>query len=65
MTGLEALVAKELVEWGAKFLFNIVQDQGNDLSAEAAKKFSKEAMSQLGEEAQKAIKHHLPKGLKL
>ena len=65
MTGLEMLIAKELVTWGAKAFFDAVQDDGNSLTAEQAKQHSKNAMSELSEQAQKAILHNLPKHLKL
>ena len=65
MTGLEMMIAKELITWGAKLLFDAVQDDGNNLDAQQAKGFSKKAMDGISEEAKKAILHHLPKHLKL
>jgi hypothetical protein len=65
MTGLEMLIAKELVTWGAKMFFDAVQDENNSLDADQAKSFSKNAMEELSEQAQKAILHNLPKHLKL
>ena len=65
MTGLEMIIAKELVTWGAKMFFDAVQNENNNLSADQAKVFSKNAMGELSEQAQKAILHNLPKHLKL
>ena len=65
MTGLEMMIAKELITWGAKLVFDAVQDENNNLDAKQAKGFSKQAMDGISEEAKKAILHHLPKHLKL
>ena len=65
MTGLEAMILKELVTWGAKMVFDAVQDDGNSLTADQAKQHSKNALSALPEEAQKAIIQNLPRHLKL
>jgi hypothetical protein len=65
MTGLEAMILKELVTWGAKMVFDSVQDDGNSLTADQAKQHSKNALSNLTEEAQKAIIENLPRHLKL
>ena len=65
MTGLEMMIAKELVTWGAKMFFDAVQNENNNLSADQAKVFSKNAMGELSEQAQKAILHNLPKHFKL
>ena len=65
MTGLEAMILKELVTWGAKMVFDAVQDDGNSLTADQAKQHSKNALSALTEEAQKAIIDNLPRHLKL
>ena len=65
MTGLEMLVAKEIIERGAKMLFTAVQDDQNSLTSDQAKRHSKNAMAAISEDAKKAILHHLPKHLKL
>ena len=65
MTGLEAMILKELVTWGAKMVFDAVQDEKNSLTADQAKQHSKNALSALTEEAQKAIIDNLPRHLKL
>ena len=65
MTGLEMMIVKELITWGAKAFFDAVQDENNNLDAKQAKGFSKQAMDGISEEAKKAILHHLPKHLKL
>jgi len=65
MTGLEMMIAKELVTWGAKMFFDAVQNDNNNLSADQAKVFSQNAMGELSEQAQKAILHNLPKHFKL
>ena len=65
MTGLEAMILKELVTWGAKMVFDVVQDDGNSLTADQAKQHSKNALSNLSKEAQKAIIENLPRHLKL
>ena len=56
MTGLETLIVKELITWGAKAFFDAVNDDENSLTAEQAN---------LTEEAQKAIIENLPRHLKL
>ena len=65
MTGLETLIAKELVQFGAKLIWNLVQSEDNSLSASQAKTQSKSILSDLSEEAQKVFKHNLPKEFKL
>ncbi len=65
MTGLEMQIAKELILWGAKAFFDAVNDEKNSLTADQAKQHSKNAMSELSEQAQKAIIHNLPKHFKL
>ena len=65
MTGLEAMLLKELISWGAQAFFDAVNDDENSLTAEQAKKHSKNALSNLTEEAQKAIIENLPRHLKL
>ena len=65
MTGLETLIVKELITWGAKAFFDAVNDDENSLTAEQAKKHSKNALSSLTEDAQKAIIENLPRHLKL
>ena len=45
MTGLEAMILKELVTWGAKMVFDAGQDDGNSLTADQAKQHSKNALS--------------------
>jgi len=65
MTGLEALIAKELVSFAAKAIFNMVQDENNNMTPGQAKAHAKSALSELSEQAQKAFIHNLPKHLKL
>jgi hypothetical protein len=65
MTGLEALIAKELVSFAAKAIFNMVQDENNNMTSGQAKAHAKSALSELSEQAQKAFIHNLPKHLKL
>ena len=65
MTGLEAMLLKELITWGAKAFFDAVHDEEKSLTADQAKKHSKNALSALTEEAQKAIIENLPRHLKL
>ena len=65
MTGIEMQIAKELILWGAKAFFDAVNDEKNSLTADQAKQHSKNAMSELSEQAQKAILHNLPKNFKL
>ena len=65
MTGLEAMLLKELITWGAKAFFDAVHDVENSLTADQAKKHSKNALSNLSKEAQKAIIENLPRHLKL
>ena len=65
MTPLEMKVAVEIIQWGAQFLFDAVNSEGNDLKADDAKKFSKSAMEKISDEAKNAIMHHLPRHLKL
>ena len=65
MTGLETLIAKELVQFAAKAIWDLVNSDDNDLKAEQAKAHSKAVMSGLSEDAQKTFKHHLPAEFKL
>ena len=65
MTGIEAMLLKELIPWGAKAFFDAVNDEENSLTADQAKKHSKNALSNLSNEAQKAIIENLPRHLKL
>ena len=65
MTPLQITLITELVTWGAKAFFDAVQDEGNSLTADQAKQHSKNALSNLTEDAQKAIIENLPKHLKL
>ena len=65
MTGIEMQIAKELILWGAKAFFDAVNDEKNSFTADQAKQHSKNAMSELSEQAQKAILHNLPKHFKL
>jgi len=58
MTGLEALIAKELVEFAAKAIWNMVNPDENDLKAEQAKAHSKAVLRGLPEDAQQALKEH-------
>ena len=65
MTGLESLVVKELIAWAARALFDAVQDDKNDMTAEQAKEFSKNAAKSLSDDAARSNKHHLPRELRL
>lgn len=65
MTGLETLIAKELVSFVAKTIWQLVQSDENDLTADQAKSQSKSMLSDLSEDAQKVFKHNLPKEFKL
>ena len=65
MTGLETLIAKELVAFATKTIWNLVQSEDNSLTASQAKAQSKSMLSDLSEEAQKVFKHNLPKDFKL
>ena len=58
MTGLESLVVKELIAWAARALFDAVQDDKNDMTAEQAKEFSNNAAKSLSDDAARAITHH-------
>ena len=48
------MIAKELITWGAKLVFDAVQDENNNLDAKQAKGFSKQAMDGISEEAKKS-----------
>ena len=61
----QAILMQELITWGAKLLFDAVTWEDNNLDASAAKSFSKNAISEISEEAQKLIQENLPKHLKL
>tara|TARA_R100001086_G_scaffold38580_1_gene17108 strand:- start:94 stop:288 length:195 start_codon:yes stop_codon:yes gene_type:complete len=61
----QAILIQELITWGAKLLFDAVTSEDNNLDASAAKSFSKNAISEISEEAQKLIQENLPKHLKL
>ena len=65
MTPLQITLITELVTWGAKAFFDAVNDNENTLTAEQAKQHSKNALSNLSKEAQKAIIENLPRHLKL
>ena len=65
MTGLETLIAKELVMFAAKAIWDLVNSDDNNLKAEQAKAHSKAVMSELSQEAQLTFRHHLPKEFKL
>jgi|TARA_Y100000296_G_scaffold78391_1_gene101037 hypothetical protein len=65
MINIQAILVNELITWGAKAFFDAVHDEENSLTADQAKKHSKNALSNLTEEAQKAIIENLPRHLKL
>ena len=65
MTGIETLIAKELVQFAAKAIWDLVNSGDNNLKAEQAKAHSKAVMAGLSQEAQLTFKHHLPKEFKL
>ena len=61
----QAILMQELITWGAKMLFDAVTSEDNNLDADQAKSHSKNAISEISEEAQKLILENLPKHLKL
>ena len=61
----QAFIIQELITWGAKMLFDAVTSEDNNLDADQAKSHSKNAISEISEEAQKLILENLPKHLKL
>ena len=61
----QAILMQELITWGAKLLFDAVTSEDNNLDADQAKSHSKNAISEISEEAQKLILENLPKHLKL
>ena len=61
----QAILMQELITWGAKLLFDAVTSEANNLDADQAKSHSKNAISEISEEAQKLILENLPKHLKL
>ena len=65
MTGLEMLIAKEITTFAAKAIFDMVQSEDNNITADQAKAHAKSALSELSEQAQKAFIHNLPKHFKL
>ena len=65
MTGFEMIIAKEIVSFAAKAIFDMAQSEDNNLTADQAKAHAKSAMSEMSEQAQKAFIHNLPKHLKL
>ena len=65
MTGIETIIAKELVMFAAKAIWDLVNSDDNDLKAEQAKAHSKSVMAGLSEEAQLTFRHHLPAEFKL
>ena len=65
MTGLETLIAKELVMFAAKAIWDLVNSDDNNLKAEQAKAHSKAVLSELSEDAQRTFRDHLPAKFKL
>lgn len=65
MTGLEMIIAKEIATFAAKAIFDMVQSEDNNMTADQAKAHAKSALSELSEQAQKAFIHNLPKHLNL
>ena len=61
----QAFIMQELITWGEKMLFDAVTSEDNNLDADQAKSHSKNAISEISEEAQKLILENLPKHLKL
>ena len=61
----QTFIIQELIKWGAKMLFDAVQDSENSMTSDQAKGHSKNAISEISEEAQKLILDNLPKHLKL
>lgn len=65
MTGLEALIARELVQFAARAIWDLVNSDDNDLKSEDAKAHSKAILSELSEDTQREFKRHLPAEFKL
>ena len=65
MTGIETLIAKELVQFAAKAIWNLVNSDDNDLSTQQAKAHSKAGLNELSEDAQRTFRDHLPAEFKL
>jgi hypothetical protein len=65
MTGIETIIAKELVMFAAKAIWDLVNSDDNNLKAEQAKAHSKAVLSELSEDAQRTFRDHLPTEFKL
>jgi phage-related minor tail protein len=65
MTGLESIVAKELVLFAAKAIWDMVNSDDNDLKSEQAKAHAKAGLNEISEDARRAFKFHLPAEFKL
>jgi len=65
MTGLETIIAKELVQFAAKAIWDLVNSDDNNLKAEQAKAHAKAGLNEISEDARRAFKFHLPDQFKL